>query len=139
MQEQHPIAFLSKALGPKLQTLSTYEKECLAILMAIDRWRPYLLLSAFTIRTDHMSLSCLDEQRLTTPWQHKALTKLLGLQYTIEYRKGATNHAADLSRRGNHSNQALALTVCVPTWLQAVKEGYHNDPQCTRLLAAVVE
>lgn len=33
MQGQHPIAFLSKALGPKLQTLSTYEKECLAILM----------------------------------------------------------------------------------------------------------
>lgn len=105
--------------------------------MAVDRWRPYLLLSAFTIRTDHRSLSCLDEQRLTTPWQHKALTKLLGLQYTIEYRKGATNHAADaLSRRGSHPDQALAVTVCVPTWLQAVKEGYNSDPQCTRLLAA---
>jgi hypothetical protein len=35
----HPIAYLSKALGPTAQTLSTYEKECLAILLAVDRWR----------------------------------------------------------------------------------------------------
>jgi hypothetical protein len=41
MQDQHPIAYLSKALGPRNQALSVYEKECLAILLAIDKWRPY--------------------------------------------------------------------------------------------------
>jgi len=40
MQEGHPIAFLSQALCPKNAALSTYEKECLAILMAVDKWRP---------------------------------------------------------------------------------------------------
>ena len=35
-QENHPIAFVSRALGPKNQGLSTYEKECLAILLAVD-------------------------------------------------------------------------------------------------------
>lgn len=35
-QGGHPLAFVSKALGPKAQGLSTYEKECLAILLAID-------------------------------------------------------------------------------------------------------
>jgi hypothetical protein len=40
MQKGHPIAFLSKALGPKNRGLSTYEKECLAILMAVEKWRP---------------------------------------------------------------------------------------------------
>ena len=39
----HPIAFVSKALGPKAQGLSTYEKECMAILLAVYYWRPYLL------------------------------------------------------------------------------------------------
>ena len=38
-QENHPIAYVSRALGPKNQGLSTYEKECLSILLAIDRWR----------------------------------------------------------------------------------------------------
>lgn len=41
-QEGHPIAYLSKALGPKNQLLSTHEKESLAILLAVDHWRSYL-------------------------------------------------------------------------------------------------
>lgn len=35
-QNQHPVAFISKALEPRTQGLSTYEKECLAIMMAVD-------------------------------------------------------------------------------------------------------
>ena len=41
-QQGHPIAYVSKALGPKAQGLSTYEKECLAILMAMEHWYHYL-------------------------------------------------------------------------------------------------
>lgn len=41
-QEGHPIAYLSKALGPRTKGLSTYEKEYLAIVLAVDHWRPYL-------------------------------------------------------------------------------------------------
>lgn len=36
MQDGHPIAYLSKAIGPKSQGLSTYEKEYLAILTVVD-------------------------------------------------------------------------------------------------------
>ena len=42
MQGGHPLAFLSKALGPKSQGLSTYEKEYLAILLAVQQRRSYL-------------------------------------------------------------------------------------------------
>ena len=37
MQQGHPIAYLSKALGVHNQRLSIYEKEFLAVMMAIDR------------------------------------------------------------------------------------------------------
>jgi hypothetical protein len=60
----------------------------MAILLAVDYWRPYLLQSNFTIKTDQKGLIHLDDQRLQTPWQHKALTKLLGLNYKIVYKKG---------------------------------------------------
>lgn len=30
MQDEHPVAYLSKALGMKNQALSVYEKECMA-------------------------------------------------------------------------------------------------------------
>jgi hypothetical protein len=51
MQSGHPIAYLSKALGTKSQGLSTYEKEYLTILVAIDHWRHYLQLKEFHIYT----------------------------------------------------------------------------------------
>ncbi|GJS94075.1 putative mitochondrial protein [Tanacetum coccineum] len=38
-QDGHPIAYLSKTLSPKHQALSTYEKEFMAMLMALDWWR----------------------------------------------------------------------------------------------------
>jgi hypothetical protein len=37
MQQGHPIAYISKALGMKAQGMSTYEKECMAILMAVSK------------------------------------------------------------------------------------------------------
>lgn len=58
--------------------------------MAIDKWRSYLQHGEFVIRTDQRSLIHLDDKRLTTPWQHKALMKLLGLQYKIVYKKVLT-------------------------------------------------
>ena len=36
-QEGHPIAYMSKPLGPRNRGLLTYEKECLAVLMAVEQ------------------------------------------------------------------------------------------------------
>jgi hypothetical protein len=63
-----PLAFPSKALGPKSRGLSTYEKEYMAILLAVQQWRSYLQQEEFLIYTGHKSLSQLNEQRLHTVW-----------------------------------------------------------------------
>lgn len=52
-QEGKPIAYLSKAIGQWQLALSTYEKEVLAILMAVHKWKHYLSLQPFTIKKDH--------------------------------------------------------------------------------------
>jgi ribonuclease HI len=87
LQKGHPLAYMSKALGPRTQGLSTYEKKYLAILAAIEQWRHYLQFREFHIYTDQKSLIQLFEQRLHTVWQQKVFTKLLGLQYKIIYKK----------------------------------------------------
>lgn len=63
-QNGHPLAFISKPLFPRNQGLTLYEKEYLALLMAVDQWRHYLLQAEFVIHTDHQSLTHLNEQRL---------------------------------------------------------------------------
>lgn len=42
MQQGQLVAYLSKALGEKHKNLSIYEKEFLALIMAVEKWRPYL-------------------------------------------------------------------------------------------------
>jgi hypothetical protein len=79
MQEGRPIAFLSKALGDKHKSLSIYEKEFLALIMAVEKWRPYLQRQEFIILTDHKSLSYLQEQNLHSEMQRKVMTRLMGL------------------------------------------------------------
>lgn len=135
-QDGHPISYLSRALGPKNIGLSAYEKEFLAILLAVDHWRPYLQVQEFLIQSDHRSLSCLDEQRLNTPWQRKALTKLLGLRYKIVYKPGKENGAADaLSRRTG--GQELAVISVVPEWISQIVRSYEMDEDIQTLLQKI--
>jgi hypothetical protein len=83
MQAGHPITFISKSFGVKKQALSTYERELLAILLAVTKWRHYLWGKHFIIRIDHLSLKYLLEQKVTCPSQHVWLAKLLGFDYEI--------------------------------------------------------
>jgi hypothetical protein len=73
---------------------------------------------------------------LTTSWQHKAFTKLLGLQYRICYRKGEENRAADALSRRQHpeENQIAGILVCQPAWLKDVKASYAANPHATKLI-----
>ena len=68
-QGGRPVAYFSKALSPKHQTLSVYEKEMMAILVAVRKWNSYLLGRHFKIKTDHQSLKFLLDQQANTPAQ----------------------------------------------------------------------
>ena len=92
MQKDRPIAYLSKALGESHRTKSIYEKEFLALIMAVEKWRQYLQRQEFTIRTDHKSLAYLSEQNLHSDLQRKAMTRLMGPQFKVVYRKGKEKH-----------------------------------------------
>lgn len=63
MQHEQPVAYLSKAFTEAHKHLSSYEKEFLALIMAVKKWRPYLQGQEFIIKTDHKSLSYLIEQK----------------------------------------------------------------------------
>lgn len=62
MQQDRPIAFLSKQFTPKLQRASTYIRELHSVTTAARKWRLYLLGHKFTIFTDHRSLKELMNQ-----------------------------------------------------------------------------
>ena len=59
IQAKKPIAFMSKALSDRNLSLSIYDKGMLAIVMAVQKWRPYVLGMHFKIKTDHHNLKFL--------------------------------------------------------------------------------
>ena len=85
-QQGKPIAFMSRALGVSKRSWSIYACEMLAIVHAIQTWRPYLLGRKFYIQTDQRSLKYLLEQRIATPEQQEWVAKLLGYDYEITYK-----------------------------------------------------
>jgi hypothetical protein len=92
-------------------------------------------LGEFLIRTDHQSLTNLTDQRLHTDWQKKALNKLMGLQYRVQYKQGINNGTADaLSRKPPESSQVFAISTVQPAWIAAVIESYSTDDYAQQIL-----
>ena len=112
LQDNHPIAYFSKKLGPRRKVASTYHKELYAIVEAVQKWRQYLLGREFVIRTDQKSLKELLQQVVQAPDQQLYVRKLMGYKFVIEYKKGSTNRAADaFSRREDAQADAGAGVV----------------------------
>ena len=65
--EEHPVAFASCKLLPRETRFSTIEKECLAIVWALQFFYVYLYEQSFTIQTDHQPLAWLQRMRITNP------------------------------------------------------------------------
>lgn len=121
MQQNHPIAFMSKGLKGRQLSLSTYDRELLAILLAVRAWRQYLLGRSFLIRTDQRSIKYILDQRMGIESQNNWLHKLVDYSFKVEYKKGIENSAADgLSRREDECSNK-GVTLIVPKWLDDAK------------------
>ena len=70
-QKGRPLTYFSQGLATKYKSFSVYEKKMLAIVSAIQKWRPYLLSRHFIIKTDYQSLKYMLEQNVSTPMQQK--------------------------------------------------------------------
>ena len=66
LRQDRPIAFYSQALHGKNLMMSTYEKEMLALVMAVRKWKHYLLGRKFVVRTNQRSLQYLWSQKIAT-------------------------------------------------------------------------
>ncbi|XP_026415231.1 uncharacterized protein LOC113310676 [Papaver somniferum] len=129
MQEKRPIVFFSKGMGSGFLAMSTYEKEMMAIVLAVSKWRTYLLGNKFTIYTYHQSIKYFMDQRIHSVLQQKWLSKLLDYTYELKYRKGADNLVVDaLSRvKFGGDSSCHALTQVQPSWLQGIQDSHIDD------------
>jgi hypothetical protein len=112
VQDGHPIVFYSRPVAPRHRSLAAYERELIGLVQAVQHWWPYLWGRRFTVKMNHYNLKYLLDQHLATIPQHHWVDKLLGFDFTVEYKSGSTNTVADaLSRRDTREGALLAISV----------------------------
>lgn len=82
-QEEQHVTYLIQALKGKSLILSTYEKELLALVMEVRKWRHDLFGQSFRVRNDQQVLKYMLEQPFGIPIQQKWVSKLLGYDFTV--------------------------------------------------------
>ncbi|KAC9657515.1 hypothetical protein E3N88_45437 [Mikania micrantha] len=75
IQDDHPVAYFRKGFAPSTRFKSAYDRELLALVLAVQKWNNYLLGRHFFIRTDHFTLKYLLEQRFTTFDQQSSIDR----------------------------------------------------------------
>ena len=82
------------------QNAYLYDKEMLAIVHALTKFRQYLVGAKFVVHIDHNSLRYFLEQRDLNEWQQKWISKVQSFDCDIKYVKGKNNVVVDaLSRK----------------------------------------
>ncbi|KAL8153781.1 hypothetical protein V2J09_011541 [Rumex salicifolius] len=82
------------------------------------------------------SLKYLLEQKVSTPFRHMWLSKLMGYSYEIQYKQGKENVAADaLSRVSDAQLLQITLTQADQNFFDSVKALWQSDPACANIIS----
>ncbi|GJW83165.1 reverse transcriptase domain-containing protein [Tanacetum coccineum] len=103
----HPIHYASKTMTGAQLHYTTTEKEMLAVVYALEKFRPYLVLSRTIVYTDHSAIKYLMAKQDAKSRLLRWILLLQEFNLEIRDKKGAENVAADhLSRLENpHKNE----------------------------------
>ena len=97
--QDYPVAYFSRKFLPREERYSTVEKECLAIKLAVQAFKVYLLGRPFQIQTDHRSLVWLDRLKENNPRLTRWSLSLQPYQFSVCHRSGRANGNADALSR----------------------------------------
>ncbi|KAI5708347.1 hypothetical protein M8J77_021013 [Diaphorina citri] len=152
------ISFASAKLSPTESKYSSNERECLAIVWAVKKYKIYLEDKPFVIRTDNQSLKWLnkfmDSKAKFTRWA----ILLSELNFKIEHCPGKDNELADalsrfpeepkdintedwermeLPRTEKQRSPLFEINTTFPTLSDLIKKGQSTDKNCQSIFERI--
>ncbi|CAN6566302.1 unnamed protein product [Malus baccata var. baccata] len=126
----HVIYYASRTLNDAQLNYSTTEKELLAVVFALDKFRSYLLGTKVIIYTDHAALKYLFTKKEAKPQLIRWMLLLQEFDIEIRDKKGSENVVADHLSRMVHEEDAVPIIETFPDeQLMSVKlsEPWYTD------------
>lgn len=103
MQEEdgikHPLCYASRKLQPREVNYSTIEKECLALVWAMEKFQMYLYGVEFLLETDHHPLVYINKAKIKNSRVMRWALSLQPFRFVVKAIKGSENHGADFLSR----------------------------------------
>lgn len=143
---EHAVTFASRLLTKAERNYTTTEKECLAIVWAIGKLRPYLYGNPFTVVTDHHALCWLTSLKDPSGRLGRWVIRLQEFDITIKFKSGRKHSDADaLSRcplteleqeQDPLPDDDMVYPLCPLTSYDPahIREEQLKDPQLSRLI-----
>lgn len=106
-----PVAYASRKLKDAETRYSVTERECLAVVFAIEKFRPYIEGYDFDVYTDHSALIWLMRQENPPGRLSRWIMKLSQYQFAIHHRKGVSNVVPDALSRAPVSVDLISFDI----------------------------
>lgn len=113
--KENVIGYASRLLSDSERKFTVTEKECLALVWAVRKFRPYIEGYHFIAVTDHIALKWLLRLKEPTGRLARWVLELQQHDFEVQYRKGVANRVADaLSRHpvGVAEDTSIETAVC---------------------------
>ena len=136
-QAKRPIVYFSRTLSTRDRARPVYERELIAVVFAMQRWRPYLLERKFIVKTDQRSLKFLLEQCVIQLQYQKWIAKRWVILLKWFCRLGLENKAADALSRVSPTVHLNQITAPALLDLAIIREEVENDPRLKEIKSIV--
>lgn len=103
-----PVGFFSKMLSQAERNYQIYDKELLAIVLALKNWR-YLLMGGneFEVWSDHRNLTYYRTAQNLSRQQARLHSTLANYNFTLHHKPSKLNQIADFLSRGEHLEKGV--------------------------------
>lgn len=128
-ESERVIAYWSQKLSSAQRKYQTTERECLAVITAIEKFRPFIEGCRFTVITDHASLLWLQNLKDPAGRLGRWALRLQAYDFELRHRKGKFMVVADALSRAIESVDVCnsSKTVSVDPWYENLKNKVINE------------
>lgn len=129
-ENERVISYASRTLNKAERNYTTTERELLAVLFAVEKFRPYLEASKFKVITDHHSLVWLNNLKDPVGRLARWAVRLQQYDFEVVHRKASELVVPDLLSRAV-TEEINLVTIDAPVvdpWYRQLKENIVSKP-----------